>query len=240
MVTKFSEKTGKLEKMSKSKGNVINPDNLVKKYGTDTVRLYELFIGPPDVDSEWNDSGIEGCYRFLKKAWDFVIEQTEKDYIETDCLSKRKLHQLIKKITDRIEEFKLNTAISAFMEFIKDVSVTANFSKQDIEKFAILLSPFAPHFAEEVWCGILGHCETIFNARWPEFDITIISEESVIVPVQVDGKLRGTIIIEKEEDFQSVLKKALELNSVSKFLSDKKIAKQIYIPGRIVNFVTEK
>jgi len=240
MVTKFSEKTGKIEKMSKSKGNVVNPDPLVEKYGTDTVRLYELFIGPPEVDSEWNDSGIEGCYRFLRKAWDFIIEQVEKNYNETDKQSKIKLHQLIKKVTERIEGFKLNTAISAFMEFIKDIPDDACFSKQDIEKFIVLLSPFAPHFAEELWCEVLNHAETVFNDRWPEFESKFIFEETITIPVQIDGKLRGTLIVGKDEDSESILKSALELESVSRFVSGRHIVKQIYVPGKIVNIVTKQ
>lgn len=237
MVTKFSEKTGKLEKMSKSKGNVVNPDPLVKKYGTDTVRLYELFIGPPELDSEWNDSGIEGCYRFLKKAWNFVIQQVEKNS-ETDIDSKKRLHLLIKRVTERINEFKLNTAISAFMEFMKDLPDNCCFSKQDIEKFIILISPFAPHFAEELWQEFLGHSDTVFNAKWPDVQQQIISEETITLPVQVDGKVRATVSVEKTANSEEILKKAIE--SVSKFIQGKDIVKKIYIPGKIISIVTQK
>ncbi|MGC9065813.1 MAG: leucine--tRNA ligase [Candidatus Ratteibacteria bacterium] len=239
MVTKFSEKTGKLEKMSKSKGNVVNPDPLVKKYGTDTVRLYELFIGPPELDSEWNDAGIEGCYRFLKRAWDFVMLHVEKN-CDTDDISKRQLHLLIKKVSERIEEFKLNTAISAFMEFIKDSSETACYSKEDIAKFVVLLSPFVPHFSEEVWREVLGYPDTIFNAKWPEFDNFIISEETITIPVQVNGKVRGTISINKIATPEQVFETALKNQGILKFINGKKIIKKIYIPGKIVNFVIEK
>lgn len=239
MVTKFSEKTGKLEKMSKSKGNVVNPDGLVKKYGTDTVRLYELFIGPPEVDSEWNDTGIEGCYRFLKKTWDFTVEQIEKNQ-KTDITSKKWLHLLIKKVTERIENFKMNTAISAFMEFLKDMPENATYSKDDLEKFVILISPFAPHFAEELWREILGHPETVFNQKWPEFDSTLVSEEIITIPVQIDGKTRGTITIEKNEEPEKVISQALKIEPVLKFIKDKKVIKKIYIPGKIINLVLEK
>jgi len=239
MVTKFSEKTGKLEKMSKSKGNVVNPDPLVKKYGTDTVRLYELFIGPPEVDSEWNDTGIEGCYRFLKRAWSFVTEQALKNQ-QTDDNSRKRLHLLIKKITERIEDFKLNTAISAFMEFIKDMPENATYSKEDLEKFVVLLSPFAPHFAEELWREILKNPNTVFNAIWPEYDEKLVSEEIITVPVQVDGRIRGTITVEKTADSEKVFELALTNDSVSRFLKDRHIIKKIYIPGKIINIVLEK
>ncbi|MCM8817585.1 MAG: leucine--tRNA ligase [Candidatus Omnitrophica bacterium] len=239
MVTKFSEKTGKLEKMSKSKGNVVNPDPLVKKYGTDTVRLYELFIGPPEVDSEWNDSGIEGCFRFLKKAWDFVVKEVDKNS-QTNDISRKRLHLLIKRVTERIEEFKFNTAISAFMEFLKDLPDDTCYSKEDIEKFVILIAPFAPHFAEELWCEILKNEETIFRAKWPGFDKSLIVEETMTIPVQVDGKLRGTLSVSKNIDAESIFEAALNLEAVTKIIGNKRIVKKIYIPGKIVNFVLEK
>lgn len=239
MVTKFSEKTGKLEKMSKSKGNVVNPDPLVRKYGTDTVRLYELFIGPPEVDSEWNDSGIEGCFRFLRKAWDFVINQIEKNQPSTEASLKR-LHLLIKRVTERIESFKLNTAISAFMEFIKDIPEDITYSKEDIEKFVILISPFAPHFAEELWHEFLGNNDTIFKEKWPAFDRLLVCEEVITVPVQVDGKVRGLLTVEKTTDAESIFEMALKLDSVKKFIENRQIIKKIYVPGKIVNFVLEK
>ncbi|MCM8764487.1 MAG: leucine--tRNA ligase [Candidatus Omnitrophica bacterium] len=239
MVTKYSEKTHKLEKMSKSKGNVVNPDPLVKKYGTDTVRLYELFIGPPEVDSEWTDSGIEGCYRFLKRAWDFVIEQNQYNQ-QTDIDSKKRLSLLIKRVTERIDDFKLNTAISAFMEFIKDTPKHARYSKQDIEKFVILLAPFAPHLAEELWRVIIGNPNTVFNASWPPFDSTLISEQTITIPVQVDGKIRGTITVEKTVNPETIFQLALKIDSVSRCLKGNNIVKKIYVSGKILNFVTEK
>ncbi|MCX7704785.1 MAG: leucine--tRNA ligase [bacterium] len=239
MVTKFSDKTGKLEKMSKSKGNVVNPDPLVRKYGTDTVRLYELFIGPPEVDSEWNDSGIEGCFRFLKKAWDFVISQVEKNR-KTDDISKKRLHMLIKKVTERIEEFKFNTAISAFMEFMKDMREDVSYSKDDIEKFIILISPFTPHFAEELWREILGKNSTVFNEKWPTFDQSIIFEETITIPVQVDGRVRGTLTVPKTADAETVFEMALNSKSIIKFIKDRRIIKKIYIPGKILSIVLEK
>ncbi|MCM8821236.1 MAG: leucine--tRNA ligase [Candidatus Omnitrophica bacterium] len=240
MVTKFSEKTRKLEKMSKSKGNVVNPDPLVKKYGTDTVRLYELFIGPPEVDSEWTDSGIEGCYRFLKRVWDFVIQQIEANNQSTDIDSRKRLNLLIKKVTERIEDFKLNTAISAFMEFIKDMPENARYSKQDMENFVILLSPFAPHLAEELWQKFLGNPYTVFNAKWPSFDSKIISEQTITIPVQVDGKIRGTITVEKAADPEKIFQLASKIDTVARFLKDRKVIKKIYVPGKILNFVVEK
>lgn len=126
------------------------------------------------------------------------------------------------------------------MEFIKDIPDDACFSRQDIEKFIVLLSPFAPHFAEELWCEVLNHAETVFNDRWPEFENKFIFEETITIPVQVNGKLRGTLIVGKDEDSESILKSALELESVSRFVSGRHIVKQIYVPGKIVNIVTKQ
>jgi leucyl-tRNA synthetase len=238
MVCKYSEKTGKLEKMSKSKGNVVNPDTLVRKYGTDTVRLYELFIGPPEVDSEWSDNGIEGCYRFLRKTWDFATGSILKKVAESSPEIHRELHILIKKVTERMEEFKFNTAISAFMEFINAATAAKNnaIATEDLASFLILLAPFTPHIAEELW-DMLGRGGSIFDASWPKYEAAYVSSAVIEIPVQVNGKLRATISIDVDSEQELVIAEAMKLAPVARAIEGKTILKQIYIPGKIVNFV---
>ncbi|MGE5473624.1 MAG: leucine--tRNA ligase [Ignavibacteriales bacterium] len=238
MVCKFSEKSGKLEKMSKSKGNVVNPDPLVEKYGTDTVRLYELFIGAPEMDSEWTDTGIEGCFRFLKKSWDWVIESS-KNYSANDSREVlAKLHGLIFKVVSRLESFKFNTAISAFMEFINFVSKPEvkklGVTKECVEKFIIILAPFAPHMCEELW-QITGHKGTIFEAKLPEYDEALIDEEIIEIAIQVNGKLRGTVKVEKDAEEKKVSEDALK--EVERLVDPDKVVKTIYVPNKIINFI---
>jgi len=238
MVCKYSEKSGKLEKMSKSKGNVVNPDPLVEKYGTDTVRLYELFIGAPEMDSEWTDSGIEGCFRFLKKSWDWVIENNNHFAANDNKEVLAQLHGLIFKVTSRLESFKFNTAISAFMEFINFVSKPEvkklGVTKDTIEKYITILAPFAPHISEELW-HVIGHKETVFEAKLPEYDEALIAEDIVEIAIQVNGKLRGTVKIEKDAEKEKVSADALK--EVERSVNPDNVVKTIYVPNKIINFI---
>ncbi|MGE5330101.1 MAG: leucine--tRNA ligase [Deltaproteobacteria bacterium] len=238
MVCKYSEKSGKLEKMSKSKGNVVNPDPLVEKYGTDTVRLYELFIGAPEMDSEWTDSGIEGCFRFLKKSWDWIVDSSKSYSAQDSKEVVTKLHGLIFKVVSRLESFKFNTAISAFMEFINFVSKAEvkklGVTKDTIEKFMIILAPFAPHMCEELW-QLTGHKGTIFEAKLPEYDEALIDEEIIEIAIQVNGKLRGTIKIEKDAEENKVAEDALK--EVERSVNPDNVVKTIYVPNKIINFI---
>ncbi|MBN2190768.1 MAG: leucine--tRNA ligase [Candidatus Aureabacteria bacterium] len=243
MVCKFSEKTKKLEKMSKSKGNVVSPDNLVNKYGTDSVRLYELFIGPPEVDSEWNDNGIEGVYKFLRRLWDWALSawETSSDGTENEAFT-RQLHILIKNITERLESFRFNTAISAFMEFInfalgkemKDSPV----KKASIEKTIILISPFAPHLAEELW-KITSHNDSVFKSKWPSYDEKLTIFDEIEIPVQINGKVRCVLKVPESISEEDILDKALENENVRKFTDGRKLIKKIYVPKKIVNLVAK-
>jgi len=239
MVCRRSEKSGKVEKMSKSKGNVVNPDELVKKYGTDALRLYELFIGPPEADCEWTDRGIEGTYRFLKRMWDIVLKLKDNFGKERETIVKRR-HRLIYDITQRIENFKFNTAISGFMEFInflsKDEVLDKGVDKETIEDLLIMLSPFAPHFCEELW-EILGHSRSIFEESWPKYDLKLIESDMVSIPVQINGKLRGELRLRKDTSEQEAIEKAKSLGKVKKYLEGKEIKKVIFVPGKIINLV---
>ena len=242
MVCKASEKTGRLEKMSKSKGNIVNPDELVEKYGTDTIRLYELFIGAPEMDSEWTDSGIEGTYRFLKKAWDWVYSSKDNFVKEDNRETLTHLHELIYKIASRLESFKFNTAISAFMEFINFVSkadvMKAGMTKDTVEKFVILLAPFAPHICEELW-EVLGHNDSIFKASFPEYDQSLIEDKNVEFVVQMNGKLRGVVMAEKDSSKEQVADLALGDENIKKHIEGKEIVKTIFVPNKIINFVVK-
>ncbi len=239
MVCRASDKTGKIEKMSKSKGNVVSPDDIINKYGTDTLRLYELFIGPPDVDSEWSDAGIVGIYRFLSKAWDLVNR-----YLESGAFSNKEIlpvtklrHRLIHDVTERMEHFKFNTALSAFMEFINALAQQKEgVTKDTLKDFLILLAPFAPHFACEVW-EKMAFGGMVFDSLWPKHEPKYLVQEEVEIGVQIKGKLRGSIIISPDATEEDALKAAMENPSINKHVGDKPFRKVIYIKGRILNLI---
>ncbi|MBA7655463.1 Leucine--tRNA ligase [subsurface metagenome] len=240
MVCKRSDKTGKVEKMSKSKGNVVNPDELIEKYGIDTVRMYELFIGPAELDSEWQDQGIEGVFRFLKKTWDLILK-CGREPLQEDRELQRRLHLLIRDVTERIEAFKFNTAVSSFMEFINFLNrpemLTRGVDKKTVESFLVLLAPFAPHFSEELW-ERLGHSQSIFEERWPLYDPSLIESSSVKMAVQVNGKLRGTLLLPKNTPEEEAVEKAKRIEKIRKYLEGKEIKKTVFVPDRIINLVT--
>ncbi len=240
MVCKKSKKTGKVEKMSKSKGNVVTPDILVNKYGTDTVRMYELFIGPAEMECEWTDQGIEGIYRFLKKTWDLFLKLKENFVQRKEESILRKRHSLIRDVTEKMKLFKFNTAISSFMEFLNwlsDPGISGKgIDKKTVETFLILLAPFAPHFSEELW-EMTGHPDSIFKESWPEYDSSLAESDTVGMAIQINGKLRGTLRISKKSSREEVVKKAKALPAIEKRLKDKNIKKTIFVPGKIINFV---
>ena len=222
-------------KMSKSKGNVVSPDELVEDYGCDSLRLYELFVGPPELDSEWDDRGIDGVYRFLSKLWK-LCESHKDDNIEPTKELLRERHLLIHDITTRLESFSLNTVISGFMEHCNNLSALGKdggIDKETLTTFAVLLAPFAPHIAEELY-EMLGHDTSVFAAGWPKYDKALMEADEIEIGVQVNGKMRGTISIPKDCDKDSAIAKAKEM------LGDKlsgNVVKEIYVPGRIVNIV---
>jgi len=240
MVCKRSKRTGKVEKMSKSKGNVVNPDDLVEKYGIDTVRMYELFIGPAELDCEWQDQGIEGVFRFLKKTWDLIQKWEAKPGPE-DTETKTRLHLLIRSVTERIEAFKFNTAVSSFMEFVNFLNrseiLARGVDKKTIETFLILLAPFAPHFCEELW-ERLGHSQSIFKEKWPLYDPSLVEDRLVRIAVQVNGKLRGALLLAKDTPEEKAVEEARKIEKIRKYLEGKEIKKTVFVPSKIINFVT--
>ena len=239
MVTRISEKSGKVEKMSKSKGNVVNPDLIIDQYGTDSLRLYELFIGPPDLDSEWSDSGIIGIYRFLKKGWDFILRHQENNSFskEESIDVKRARHRMIHDVTERIEQFKFNTAVSAFMEFVNAVSgEKSGVSHETIKDFLRLMAPFAPHFASELWQR-MGFTGIAFDAGWPTHDPQYLVADEIEIGVQVKGKLRGSIKMPPEAGQEEALAIALANDTIKKYTGDGPFRKVIYVKGRILNII---
>ena len=222
-------------KMSKSKGNVVSPDDLVRDYGCDSLRMYELFVGPPELDAEWDDRGIDGVNRFLKRFWKLAMDNKDRDVKATKEMLKIR-HRLIYDVTTRLESFSLNTAISAFMEYnnkMIELDKKGGIDKETIETFAILLSPFAPHIAEEVW-EQYGHTETIFRAGWPKHDEEAMKDDEVEVAVQINGKTRAVISIAHDISKEDAIAAGKE--AVADKLTGT-IVKEIYVPGRIINIV---
>lgn len=222
-------------KMSKSLGNVVSPDDMIRDYGCDSLRMYELFIGPPELDSAWDDRGIEGINRFLKKVYKLVIEESEKDAPETKELI-RVRNQMIKTITTRLEAFSLNTVVSGFMEFtntLTDMAKKGGVDKKTLETLTVLLAPFAPHLAEEMH-EHLGYTNSVFEEKWPEWDEKLTEEDDVKMPVQINGKTKAVIALPKD------VSKDDAISAAKKEIADKltgNVIKEIFVPGRIINFV---
>ena len=242
-------------KMSKSKGNVVSPDKLIESYGADTVRLYTLFIGPPEKDAEWSDRGAEGSYKFLGRVWRLVEKVTgsKPQTAIKDKLSKeeevlrRKIHQTIKKVTEDLEGgFHFNTAISAIMELVnsaydlagslENVTDVSPVLRDAAENIVLLLSPFVPHVAEEMW-SMLGHKESILKASWPSYDNTAIAEPIVTIPIQVNGKLRSRIDVPAEIKEDALKKLVLLDEKVKPHIAGKTVRDVIIVPKRLANIV---
>ena len=223
-------------KMSKSKGNVVSPDDLVRDYGCDSLRLYELFVGPPELDAEWDDRGIEGVSRFLNRFYNLVMTSKDKDIKETKEMVKLR-HKLVFDIEQRFEQFSLNTVISGFMEYnnklIDLAKKEGGIDKETLKTFTILLAPFAPHLGEELWQE-LGGTDSVFHASWPECDAEKMKDDEKEVAVQINGRVRATITVPADiskEDAIAAGKEAIK----DKLTGN--IVKEIYVPGRIVNIV---
>ncbi len=242
-------------KMSKSKGNVVDPDLLIKKYGADTARLFSLFAAPPEKDLDWNDQGVEGCFRFLNRVWKLVTDllpmlqgNTPLDpanLSDEGSALRRSVHKTIRKVTEDIEErFHFNTAIAAIMELVnsiqafepKNVPANAPVLREAVESVIRMLTPFVPHFAEEVWAG-LGRTGGVDLAGWPIFDPAAAVDEELLVVVQVNGKLRGKVTVPAAATEETVKEAALADGKVQPFIEGKTVRKVIYIPGKLVNIV---
>ena len=223
-------------KMSKSKGNVVSPDDLVRDYGCDSLRMYELFVGPPELDAECDDRVIDGVYRFLKKLWNLLMDSKDKDIKPTKEMIKVR-HKLVYDITTRLESFSLNTVISAFMEHTNTLVAIAKkeggVDRDTLDTLAVLLAPFAPHMAEEIW-EELGNKESVFRAGWPKYDTEAMKDDEIEIPVQINGKTRAVIKISVEATKEEAIAAGKEA------IADKltgNIVKEIYVPKKIINIV---
>ena len=219
------------EKMSKSRGNVVNPDDIVREYGADTLRTYEMFIGAFDLAASWSEDGVKGCRRFLDRVWKLQDLMTDEEGYSKDL--ETKMHQTIKKVSNDYENLKYNTAIAAMMSLLNDFYKKGSITKGELKTLIILLNPVAPHITEEMWQTI--GCEgRVYQQTWPEFDEAKTVESSVEIAVQINGKVKGTLGIQKDDPKDQVIAKAKEV------IADKltgNIVKEIYVPGRLVNIV---
>ena len=222
-------------RMSKSKGNVINPDEQVKEYGADSVRLYLCFIGPYDIVAPWNPSGMGGVYHFLQRVWDLADKVGKGELTSKDL---QMMHKTIKKVTEDLENIKFNTPVSALMEYLNYLSKKETVSKEEYKTYLILLAPFAPHITEELWQQ-LGEKDSIHQQSWPKFDKVYLEEEEVSVAVQINGKVRETLLIGKDilNNKEVVEKMALESTKVQKFLEGKSVKRTVYVPGKVLSLV---
>jgi len=241
-------------KMSKSRGNIVIPDEYIKKFGADAFRAYLMFLGPYDAGGDFRDTGIEGMRRFIERVWDLfentvdlsVVNKKDSDEVLT------KMHQTIKKVTNDIENLRYNTAISAVMEYVNLLREKASQAddktkdevggviwKDALKTLALLLAPFAPHITEEVWVEKLGQTFSIHTAAWPGYDKNLVKESESTIVLQVNGKIRSTILVDSDEakNKEEMIKKASEDENIQKWLEGKKIKNTIFVPGKLINFV---
>ena len=231
-----------VEKMSKSMFNVVNPDMIVERYGADTLRLYEMFLGPVEQSKPWDTNGIDGCHRFLKKFWGLYYDnRSDNMLVNSDEPSKdsmKSLHKLIKKVTDDIEKFSYNTSISAFMIAVSELQQQKCHSKAVLEPLAVLIAPFAPHVAEELWHA-MGHDTTVCDAQWPEFNPAFLVESEMQLTVSFNGKARFQKKFPADAKNDDIQAAVLADEQSQKYLDGKQVIKVIVVPKKIVNVVVK-
>jgi leucyl-tRNA synthetase len=228
-----------VEKMSKSKFNTVNPDELVEKYGADTFRMYEMFLGPVDQSKPWDTKGIEGVHRFVKKLWRLFFDEQKGSVLTQQAPTAAELkvlHKTIKKIADDTERFSFNTAVSTFMIAVNELSDLQCHSAAILEPFLILLTPYAPHVSEELW-SVLGHTDSILDATFPVFEAQYVAESAKEYPVSVNGKVRANILINLDASEAQVQEMVMQHPMIIKWMEDKPMKKFIFVKGRMVNVV---
>ena len=224
-----------VEKMSKSMFNVVNPDVIVEQYGADTLRLYEMFLGPVEASKPWDTNGIDGCFRFLKKFWKLYQQELNDDEPSKDSL--KSVHKLIKKVTGDIEQFSYNTAVSAFMICVNELGQQKCANRELLKKMVIVIAPFAPHMAEELWEQLGGETKSVFDAEWPAWDESYLVENEVQLTVSFNGKARFQMTFPAEATKEDIEKKALEDERSQHYIDGKTIVKIIVVPKKIINIV---
>ena len=224
-----------VEKMSKSMFNVVNPDVIVEQYGADTLRLYEMFLGPVEASKPWDTNGIDGCFRFLKKFWKLYQQELNDDEPSKDSL--KSVHKLIKKVTGDIEQFSYNTAISAFMICVNELGQQKCANRELLKKMVIVIAPFAPHMAEELWEQLGGETKSVFDAEWPVWDESYLVENEVQLTVSFNGKARFQMTFPTDATKEDIEKKALEDERSQHYIDGKTIVKIIVVPKKIINIV---
>jgi leucyl-tRNA synthetase len=227
------------QKMSKSRGNVVNPDEMIDRFGADAVRLYEMFMGPLEAMKPWSTRGVEGVTRFLERVWRLIVN--EEGHLSGSVVTalptlehQRILHQTIKKVTEDIEQLRFNTAISQMMVFTNEMTKLEQRPRSLIEPFVLLLSPFAPHLTEELW-ALLGHPPSISQQSWPQFDPALTMSDRLTIPVQINGKLRGRIEVGADVGRQEI--EALARKEAREWLQGKEPKKIVYVEKKLINFV---
>jgi leucyl-tRNA synthetase len=229
-----------VEKMSKSRGNVVNPDEVIRSHGADSMRLYEMFIGPLDKAAPWSTDGIQGIYRFLQRCWKLLMRE-EGGIVELvegpgSIEQARLTARTIQGVTEDIEAMRFNTAISKLMVFVRDITRDAPLSRDAAETLALLLSPLAPHIAEEIW-QTLGHAETLAYAPWPEAEAKLLVDDEIVIVAQVNGKKRDELRVPKDASREEIEARALASEKVQSHLGGRAPKKVIVVPGRLVNVV---
>ena len=228
-----------IEKMSKSMYNVVNPDMIVEKYGADTLRLYEMFLGPINQSKPWDSNGIDGCFRFLRKVWNLFYPKNGDWSVTDDAPTKenlKTLHKLIKKVSEDIEVFSYNTSIPAFMIAVGELAQQKCTSREVLQQVVVLLAPFAPHIAEELW-HTLGNNTTVCDAQWPQYDEQYLKEDSQTLSISFNGKTRFTLEFPADASKEYIQETTLASEQAQKYLEGKQVVKVIVVPGRIVNIV---
>ena len=231
------------EKMSKSKGNVVNPDDIVEQYGADTLRLYEMFMGPLDASIAWSEDGLNGAYKFVNRIWNLIIDDEDKlrDRITTinDGKLDKVYNQTVKKVTEDYQALHFNTAISQLMVFVNDCYKADSLPLEYVEGFVKLIAPIVPHIAEELWTK-LGHVGSIAYAKWPTYDESKLVENVVEIVVQVNGKVRQHLQVAKDASREELQTLALNDDKIKQELAGKEVKKVIAVPGKLVSIVVAK
>lgn len=225
------------EKMSKSRGNVVNPDEVVDEYGADTMRMYEMFIGDFEKSAPWNPQSIKGCRRFIERYWNLQDILTDSDSIRPEL--EAAFHKTIKKVGEDIENIKFNTAIAALMALINDITATGSITKKELEIFTILMNPFAPHVTEEVWQHSKLGSGIVAQTQWPKYDEAKCKNDTVEIVVQVNGKVKAKLMVAVDMDKAEALSAAKSNDKISPLIEGKNIIKEIYVPGKLVNIVAK-